>query len=84
MSLEVLRVQRVEDGRMCEYKTKEEVEQVVQEECKIRFKLAHKAPVTKHALANKFRYLEDEELAKSIVEGTYKIPTDLDGPQMER
>ena len=32
----------------------------------------------KHALANKLRYLEDEELAKSIVEGTYKTPTDLD------
>ena len=75
---QVLRVQRVEDGRVCEYKAKEEVEQVVQEECKVRFYLAHKALVMKHSLANTLRYLEDEELAKSIVEGTYEIPIDLD------
>ena len=40
--------------------------------------MAHKAPVTKHALANKLRDLEDEELAKFILEGTYEIPTALD------
>ena len=77
-SPQVLTVQRVEDGKVCEYKVKEEVEQVVQEECKVRFNLAHKAPEMKHVLANKLRYLANEELAKSIVEGTYKIPTNLD------
>ena len=31
----------------------------------------------KHTLANKLRCLSDKEVAKSIIEGTYKIPTDL-------
>ena len=77
-SPQVLRVQRMENGHVCEYNNKEEVEQVVQEECEVRFNLPHKAPVMKHALANKLRYLEDEEIAKIRVEGTYEIPTDLD------
>ena len=32
----------------------------------------------KHTLAAKLRYLSDKELARSIIEGTYHIPTDLD------
>ena len=32
----------------------------------------------KHALGVKLRYLSDEEVARSIIEGTYDIPTDLD------
>ena len=77
-SPQVLRVQRIENRHVCEYNKKEEVEQVVQEECEVRLNLADKAPVIKHALANKLRYLEDEEIAKTIVEGTYEVPTDLD------
>ena len=65
-SPQVLRVQRVEDCRVCEYRTKEEVEQVVQEECEVRFNLAHKAPIMKHTLANELGYLEDER--PSLVE----------------
>ena len=77
-SPQVLRVQRVEDGELCEYNTKEEVEQVVQEECNARFTRAHKAPVMKNPLAKRLRYLEDEEVAKAIIEGTYEIPPELD------
>ena len=79
-SPQVLKVQRVENGIVQEYNSKEDVEQVVQEGCKTRFNLAHKAPIMKHALAKRLRYLEDEEIARAITEGTYDIPTDLDEP----
>ena len=32
----------------------------------------------KHFLAGKLRYLEDEDIARAIVEGTYEIPPELD------
>ena len=65
---------------MQEYNSKKDVEQVVQEECEIRFNLAHKAPIMNHALAKRLRYLEDEEIAKAITEGTYDIPTGINEP----
>ena len=40
--------------------------------------LAHNAPIMKHLLAGKLRYLEDESIAKAIVDGTYEIPPELD------
>ena len=63
---------------VCEYTNKEDIEKVVQEECKSRFTLAHNAPIMKHFLAGKLRYLEDEDIAKTIVDGTYDIPPELD------
>ena len=58
--------------------SKEDIEEVVQEECKSRFTLAHNAPIMKHSLAGKLRYLEDEDIARAIVDGTYDIPPELD------
>ena len=40
--------------------------------------MAHRAPILKHVLDVKLRYLSDKEVARSIIEGTYDIPTDLD------
>ena len=77
-SSQVLKVQRLEHGVVCEYINKEDIERVVQEECKSRFTLAHNAPIMKHLLAGKVRYLEDEDIAKAIVDGTYEIPPELD------
>ena len=54
------------------------MEQVSQEECKVRFTLRNGARIIKHALAKKPRYLEDEETARVIFEGTYEIPGNLD------
>ena len=51
MSSQVLKVQRLEHGVVCEYTSKEDIEKVVQEECKSRFTLAHKAPIMKDFLA---------------------------------
>ena len=77
-SSQVLKVQRVEHGVVCEYTTKEEVERVVQEECETRFAPAHNAPIMKHSLAGKLRYLEDKNIAKAIVDRIYEIPPHLD------
>ena len=79
-SPQVLNVQRVETGIVKEYNTQEDVEQVVQEGCEVRFSLAHRAPIMKHTLAKKLRYLEDEKIAKATTEETYEVPTDLDEP----
>ena len=43
----VLRVQRVVEGEVKEYTVQEEVEQAIQQECEVRFSLAHSALVMK-------------------------------------
>ena len=77
-SSQVLKVQRLEHGVVCEYTSKEEIERVVQEECEARFTLAHNVPIMKHSLAGTLRYLKDEDMARAIVDGTYEIPPELD------
>ena len=77
-SSQVLKVKRLEYGVVCEYISKEEIERVVQEECEARFTLAHNGSITKHSLAGELRYLEDEDVARAIVDGTYEIPPELD------
>ena len=74
----VLKVQRVVDGEVKEYTVQEDVEQAIQREFEIRFTLAHSAPIMGSLLGERLRYLSDESLAKSIITGTYEIPTDLD------
>ena len=74
----VVKVQRVVEGEIQEYTVQEDVEQAIQQECKVRFTLAHSAPIMKPLLGEKLWYLSDKALAKAIITGTYKIPTDLD------
>jgi len=74
----VPKVQRVVEGEIKEYTVQEDVEQAIQRECKVRFLLAHSAPIMNSLLGEKLRYLSDEALAKAIITGTYKIPTDLE------
>ncbi len=66
------------EGEIKEYTVQEDVEQAIQFECKVRFLLAHSAPIINSILGEKLRYLSDEALAKAIITGSYKIPTDLD------
>jgi len=73
----ILRVQRVVEGEIKEYTVQEDVEQAIQQECKVRFLLAHSAPIMNLLLGEKLRYLSDEALAKAIITGTYDIPTNL-------
>jgi hypothetical protein len=74
----VLKVQRVVKGKIEEYTVQEDVEQAIQQECKVRFLLAHRAPIMNSLLGEKLRYLSDEALATAIITGTYDIPTSLD------
>jgi len=74
----VLRVQWVVNGEVKDYVVQEDVEQAIQCECEIRFTLAHSAPIMQTLLGERLRYLSDEALARSIITGTYDIPTDLD------
>jgi hypothetical protein len=74
----ILRVQRVIEEEVKEYTIQEDVEQAIQQECKVRFSLAHSAPIMNLLLGEKLQYLSDESLAKAIIIGTYDIPTNLD------
>ena len=78
MNPAVLKVQRVINGRTETYTGQHDVETAIQKECEIRFTLAHRAPIMKTYLAKKLRYLNDEELARSILDGTFEIPDDMD------
>jgi hypothetical protein len=74
----VLKVQQVLDVKIQEYTVQEDMENAIQRECKIRFSLAHSALIMLTLLGKWFRYLADDELAKAIIEGTFKIPAELD------
>jgi hypothetical protein len=39
--------------------------------------LAHSAPIMNTLLGERLRYLSDKSLARSIIRGTYDIPTDM-------
>jgi hypothetical protein len=71
-------VQRVVNGVVKEYIVQEDVEQAIHCKCKACFSLAHSAPVMKTLLGERLRYLPDESLARSIIMGTYDIPSDTD------
>ena len=66
----VLRVERIVNTKVCEYKTQEEVERAIQEECRDRFTLAHSTPIMNTMLGERLRYLADEDIAKTIITGT--------------
>ncbi len=61
-----------------EYIVQEDIKQAIQRECKVHFSLTHSAPIMKTLLGERLRYLSDESLARSIILGTYDIPSDLD------
>ncbi len=77
-SWSVLRVQWVVEGKVKEYTVQDEVEHAIQSECEIRFSLAHSAPIMTTLLGERLRYLSDKALARSIIMGTYEIPSDMD------
>jgi hypothetical protein len=59
-------------------RSKKNVEQAIQRECKVRFSLTHSTPKMNLLLGERLHYLLDESLAEAIVTGTYNIPTNLD------
>ena len=74
----VLKIQKVVDGEVLEYSEQEDIEKVIQDECEVRFTLAHSAPIMTTLLGERLRYLEDEEVARQIITGTFEIPDDID------
>ncbi len=74
----VLKIQQVLGGKTKEYIVQEDMENAIQKECGIRFSLAHSAPIMSTLLGDRLRYLEDEELARSIITGTFYILAILD------
>jgi hypothetical protein len=74
----VLKVQQVLGGKTKDYIVQEDVENAIQRECKIRFSLAHSTQIMSTLLGNQLRYLGDEEIARSIITGTFGILADLD------
>jgi hypothetical protein len=68
----------VVDGKVREYVRQEDIERAIQKECKARFSLAHSAPIMSTLLGEQIRYLSDKALARSIIEGKYVIPADMD------
>jgi hypothetical protein len=74
----VLRVQRVMNGEVKECTVQEDVEQAIQQECKVQFSLAHSALVMKTLLGEKLQYLSDKTLARLIIMSTHNIPSDMD------
>ena len=74
----ILRVQRLIEGEVKEYTAQDKVKHAIQRECKIRFSLAHSAPIMTTLCLERLRYLSDKALARSIIIGAYKIPSDMD------
>ena len=74
----VLRVQQVIDEEVQEFKEPEEVENVIQRDCKVRFTLAHSAPIMRTLLRDKLSDLSDKEITKKIITGTYVIQEETD------
>jgi hypothetical protein len=74
----ILKVQRVIDGKVKEYEMQEDIKNASQQECKVRFSLAHSAPITSTLLGKCLRYLSNKALARSIIQVTYKVSSDMD------
>ncbi len=74
----ILRVQGVINGEVKEYTVQEDVEQAIQQECKVCFSLAHSTLVMKTLLGERLQYLSRVALARSIIMGTYSISSNMD------
>jgi hypothetical protein len=68
----VLKVQQVVNGEVQEFQVQEEIERAIQEECEVRFTLAHSAPIMSNLLGERLRYLSDEDVARQIIAKEFK------------
>ena len=73
----VLKVQTVKNGKTSTYTKQADIERIIQKQYEYCFTLVHGAPITKHTFGATLRYLSDKEVARSIIEGTYDMLTDL-------
>ena len=68
-----MKVQRLTDGELQEFREQDKIESEIQKECEARFTLAHSAPIMNSLLGEKLRYLEDKDIARQIITGTGHI-----------
>ena len=73
-----MRVKNIVNKKGIFFNTQQEVKEVIQKEFQVRFTLCHKTLIIQYLLGEKLRHFNNEELAKSIVEGMHEIPTKLD------
>jgi hypothetical protein len=66
------------NGEVQEYTEQEGVEDAIQQECEIRFSLAHGAPIMNTLLGECLQHLSDKTPVRAILSGTYDIPTNQD------
>jgi hypothetical protein len=52
----------------------QDTEETTQKECAVQFISSHRASISKSLLEKKLRYLSDEDIVESIMEGTCGIP----------
>ncbi len=70
---------QVSDGHSTTtHATKANIEQAIQQEIKARFAFGNSAPISRTLLGLELHYLENSELAFSIVNGTFPILDELD------
>ncbi len=74
----VLKVQCIINGKIQAYDVQQDGKNTLQQECEIRFSLAHSAPIMTTLLGKQLWYLSDKSLAQAIITGTYEIPSDID------
>jgi hypothetical protein len=59
----ILKVQRVINGEVQEYKIQEDIKNAIQRECKVHFSLAHSTSIMSTLLGKQLHYLSDKALA---------------------
>jgi hypothetical protein len=73
----VQKEQTVKDDRISTYTKQEDVKEVIQKQHEYPFILAPSALITKHTVGTNPSVLFGKGVAKTVIEGTYEIPTDL-------
>jgi hypothetical protein len=81
-----VRAVQVEDGArgVLDFDMEEEVQEAIFNEVhRKRYNLAEKAPICQGALCGHFRYSSTSGIARSILDGTYDFPLDMDAATRE-
>ncbi len=60
------------------FTSKSDIEQAIQLEVKARFALGNSAPIARTLLGKDLRYLNNADVAFSIINGSFSIPDELD------
>ena len=73
-----MEVQVRERDKITTFTTKQDIERAIQSEVKERFALGNSAPISRTLLGTDLRYLNNADVAFSIINGSFTIPDELD------